>query len=210
MSVFRIGLVLCAILATVSSVSAQRPGGGRFGEGRQQALGGAMLLRQEAVQEDLGLTDDQKQQLRRLAAGQQRGGDRPNLRDMSQEERREWMAEMRERMEAAEKKMSDILTEEQRTRLKQIRLQVMGPAAVGEPEFAKELGLTDEQREKIGQLRERVRQAREDGSNDETLRERMANAVKDMLTPEQREKLETLRGKPFDTSSLMLGGRRRE
>lgn len=169
-----------------------------------------MLLRQEAVQEDLGLTDDQKQQLRRLAAGQQRGGDRPNLRDMSQEERREWMAEMRERMEAAEKKMSDILTEEQRTRLKQIRLQVMGPAAVGEPEFAKELGLTDEQREKIGQLRERVRQAREDGSNDETLRERMANAVKDMLTPEQREKLETLRGKPFDTSSLMLGGRRRE
>jgi hypothetical protein len=31
----------------------------------------------------------------------------------------------------------------------------------------------------------------------------------DMLSPEQKEKLESLRGKPFDTSALQLGGRRR-
>lgn len=209
MAFFRFGLVLCACMATAVIASAQRPEGGRFGGGMARGLGAAMLLRQEAVQEDLGLSAEQKEKLADLAAGQQRGGDRPNLREMSQEERREWMAEMRERMETAEKKMDEILTEEQRDRLKQIRLQVMGPNAFGDPEFAEKIGLTSEQREKLGELRERMRQARQDGGDGETLRARVANAVKDMLTDEQKEKLEALRGKPFDASSLRLGGRRR-
>ncbi len=201
--------VAVALLLTMGTALGQRPEGGFGGGGIARGLGATMLLRQEAVQKELGLTDDQKQQLRRLAAGQQRDGDRPNLREMSQEERQEWMAEMQERMKAADKKLEDILTEEQRTRLKQIRLQVMGANAMGDPEFVKELGLTAEQQEKFGQLRERVRRAREDGGDGENLRDRLTNAVMDMLTPEQKNKLESLRGKPFDTSSLQMGGRRR-
>lgn len=205
----RIGLIALAVVVTASTASAQRPEGGRLGGGMLRGMGAGMLLRSEAVQDELKLTAEQKEKLAGLAAGRQRDGGGRNLREMSQEERQEWMAEMREQAEQAEKKMDEILSDEQRTRLKQIRLQMMGPTAFADPEFAKELGLSGDQKEKLKQLQGRIRQARQDGNAGENIRQRFTNAVMDMLSPEQKEKLESLRGKPFDTSALQLGGRRR-
>jgi len=205
----RLGLIAAALVVTASTASAQRPEGGRLGGGMARGVAAAMLLRSEAVQDELKLTAEQKEKLASLAGGRQRDGGGRNFREMSREERQEWMAEMRERAEAAEKKIGEILSEEQRTRLKQIRLQMLGGTALANPEFAKDLGLTDEQKEKLQDLQAKVRQARQDGGAGENIRERFTNAVMDMLTPEQKEKLQNLRGKPFDTSALQLGRRRR-
>jgi len=205
----RFGLIVLSLVVTVGTASAQRPEGGRLGGGMLRGMGAGMLLRSEAVQDELKLTAEQKEKLASLAAGRQRDGGGRNPREMSQEERQEWMAEMREQAEQGEKKMDEILSDEQRTRLKQIRLQMMGPTAFGDPEFAKELGLSGDQKEKLEQLQGRIRQARQDGNAGENIRQRFTNAVMDMLSPEQKEKLESLRGKPFDTSALQFGGRRR-
>ena len=209
MKLLRLCVIVLSLAAIASTASAQRPDGGRFGGGMLRGMGAAMLLRQEAVQEELGLSSEQKEKLASLAGNQQQRGGLGNLRDLSQEERQERMAEMRQQMEEAEKKMAAVLTDEQRTRLKQIRLQTLGVNALSDPEFAEELALSAEQREKLQQMQGRIRQARQDGGSAENLRERFTNAVMDLLTPEQKEKLESLRGKKFDTSSLQLGGRRR-
>ncbi len=199
--------VLSALSVSATSFAQEDGGGRRLGGGRM--LSAVMLLRQESVQAELGLSAEQKEKIAALGERLRNAGG--NVRDMSQEERQQWMAEMQERMAKADGYVREFLSDDQVSRLQQIRVQALGMNAVSDPEVATELGLTDAQQEKMENLRRELREGGAAGGRD-AIREKMEQAVSGILTAEQKEKLEKLRGERFDVSSLQLwgqgGGRR--
>ncbi|TWU63123.1 MULTISPECIES: Spy/CpxP family protein refolding chaperone [Crateriforma] len=238
-------LVLCvAVMALIASdVSAQGGRGGRGGGGggfggrgggpggpggfggRGGGPGGGgmlQLLRIDEVRTELDLMDDQVQTLEKVGRDivEEMRGDMPNFRDMSDEERREAFAKMQEMREKVEKKtreqLEEVLFPEQYDRLKQINIQVQGINALRDAEVVKELGLSDEQKEKIRKvgenlrdgIQEKIAEARESGDRDK-MREAMQEAFAGMqekletetlavLTSEQKKKFEEMKGKPFE------------
>jgi Spy/CpxP family protein refolding chaperone len=239
---FAIALVTLATVAFATDLQAQGQRGqgqgqGRGGRGMGGMMGGPgggpgggmlMLLMNEAVQKEIELTADQKEQFQKIRTESQeamrtRMGDMQNL---SQEERRAKMQEMRKEMEETaaktQKKVEGILLPHQLKRIKEIQVQMQGLRALANPEVAKELGLTEEQQAKIKAANEEAMKAMQEMfqggmrnlSQEErtAAREKMDKAQKDtetklmeVLTAEQKEKLEKMKGEKFDTSTLMRG-----
>ena len=156
------------LLLAVQVASAQPPGGGRgrggFGGGPGGPGGGPvpelMLLRIPEVREELGTKEDQNKQLDELISSI-RPPERPNFEDLSDDERRERMEAIRAKQEevfrGTEEKLSKILDEKQFARFKELRLQRQGVGALMRPELAKQLELTQEQRDKIRKIQEGAR-----------------------------------------------------
>lgn len=202
-------LFAIALLATclVASQAQAQPEGGR-GAGMWGMISRGMLLRQEAVQTELGITAEQKEKfraevgerLRDAAAGA--GG----FRDLSPEERQERMEERRAQMAEEDGKIAGILTDAQKARLEQIRVQALGAGILMDPKISEQLGITADQREEFRSLWQEMR---EEGRGDGSRREAMTAKAMEILTPDQKSKLEALRGPAFDVSSLQLRGRRR-
>ena len=150
---------------------------------------GLDLLRSEEVRNDLQITEEEEQKLMAL-------GDEEGLKPAE-----------------ARKKALAVLAPAQRERLKQIRLQVLGVDALSEPEVAKALGFTAEQRKMAKTLPAQVRQATRDAvqGQDLTVDQRREKTVEvrakvltkalETLTPEQREKFEKLKGAKIDMDS---------
>ncbi len=178
--------VLCGLVAAVvvpGVALAQGPGRGGFGGGfgggfPGQGGGLAGLLQMQEVQTELKLTDAQKPKLRdareERRGGAARGGGgaggaegAPNFRDMSREERQKFMEDARKRMEEQSKKAEEvvkgILNPEQLTRLNELRIQQQGVRAMGRPEVAAALQLTDAQKEAIGDILDAARPQRGPG-----------------------------------------------
>ena len=88
--------------------------------------------------------------------------------------------DMQKSMVEAEKKLAEILSDKQLTRLKQIALQLQGARALLTSEEAKKLELTEEQREKI-----------------QRLSRKNAKALKSVLTAEQWKQWQEIIGEPF-------------
>ena len=225
----RLSLVVVAFvvsLAWAASQAAAQPPEGEGGRGMRRGgmtfapAGGARVLLLESVQKDLQLTADQVEKLKEVVktTGQSMREALAGLRDLSPEDRMAKRREMREKMETqakeARKTVEAILTPSQIERFKQIRLQVAGPGALHDPEVAKALDISKEQREKIRGLMEKVRGERGGLRNldPEDRRQKMAElreklqkarqgamkAILDVLTPEQRTKLEKLEGKKIE------------
>jgi Spy/CpxP family protein refolding chaperone len=200
-------LALAGAMLVAVSVQAQPNDGQGQRERRMGGPGMAMpgmgigLLRLEQVEKDLKLTDDQKAKLRALGR------------------------EMRDNREAAEKKIAEILTPEQLDRFKQIRLQMEGIAALVEARVVKALALTDDQVSKLkamqGQVREKMREASQ-GLRDLTpeeqqakmkemrvkmqeMRKEVMDKALEVLTPEQREKLEKMKGAKIEVNMFPPG-----
>ena len=196
-------LTMAVLIPAMAQPPAGRPGG-PFG-GR---LGGPMLmlglLRNQQVQQELKLTDQQKQQLEQL--GEQWREKMRGLRDLPPEERRQKVQGMRAEVE---KQLSQILNEQQMKRLKQIALQVEGYAALERPEIADQVGLTKEQRQKIRdilrQAAEKRREAFQQGRSDRQaafqrmreIRQWVDGEIEKLLTAEQKKKWQELVGAPF-------------
>ncbi|MDT7972332.1 MAG: hypothetical protein RRB24_05830 [Armatimonadota bacterium] len=196
-------LTMAVLIPAMAQPPAGRPGG-PFG-GR---LGGPMLmvglLRSPQVQQELKLTDQQKQQLEQL--GEQWREKMRGLRDLPPEERRQKGEGMRAEVE---KQLATILNEQQMKRLKQIALQVEGYAALERPEIADQVGLTKEQRQKIRdilrQAGEKRREAFQQGQGDRQaafqrmreIRQWVDGEIEKLLTPEQKKKWQELIGEPF-------------
>jgi len=116
---------------------------------------------------------------------------------------------------AFQPKLAEILTPDQILRLKQIQLQASGTDVWMEPEVAKELDLTNEQKAKITELRnEYTRRQPTDGDFQQRFAkirelntERDAKAI-ELLSAAQKAKLDELKGAPFDISQLGFGRRR--
>jgi serine/threonine protein kinase len=113
-----------------------------------QGAGKLFLLAEPAVLDDLQPSDEQRASIdelsRRLAA--QRQDKFRAYRQLSPEERQQRFLELARDNDAA---VRAILTAGQRTRLKQIALQLQGPSAFREASIANALKLTADQKERI-------------------------------------------------------------
>ena len=107
-------------------------------------------------------------------------------------------------------KLAEVLSPAQVHRLKQIQLQANGIDVWTEPEFAKELELTDDQTTKLTELRNEYsrRQQLLDGDFQQRFsRIRELNTERDnkgleLLTAGQKTRLTELKGQSFDVSQL--------
>jgi len=196
------------------------------------------LLRLEQVRKELELLPDQTEKLTQLAE-KLRSDLRERfsgLRELSQEERQAKLQELREelqkRNEKLEGEVKKILLPHQLTRLEEIRLQLMGLRALQDPKVVEALGITEEQqkemqeiqqaaREKMGSLFEQMRGLRElseekRAAKREEMRKQFQEArqgtekkLLGVLSDEQKETFEKMKGEPFelDLSALRPQGR---
>ncbi|NBV46692.1 MAG: hypothetical protein EBR86_13915, partial [Planctomycetia bacterium] len=170
----------------------------------------AMLLRQEAVQQELGLSTAQIGEIGKLPEAAPPNG---NPRDMTDDQRRAWMEERVKTQAEEEKKVAAILDAKQAARLKQIRIQALGGRALMDESVVKELGVTEDQVAKAREAMMEVMQAGQGGGgNQAEMRQKLLDKMNTILTAEQKTKLESLKGPAFDVSKLQLrgagGGRR--
>jgi Spy/CpxP family protein refolding chaperone len=205
--------IVVAVVLFQSSAVAQ-PGGGRGGPGfgGPGGFGGGGILglaARDDVQQELQLVDEQQEELTAVAEeirneiGQEMRDMFSQMRDLGDDERRERFEEIRARLEEAnadaEKRLEKVLLPHQFERLKQIdlqsRLQQRGAAALTSGELADTLNLTDDQRAKLEQRAEEVQQELEEKI--QQLRIEARNKLLDVLTAEQRAKLESLMGDDF-------------
>ena len=186
--------------------------GGLFGGG-----GIANLLQTQEVQHELELNEDQLEKLRAMGdevrnqIRDETQGEFQRLRDATDEERQASIDKIRGRVDelrkAGEAKVQKLLLPHQWDRLKQVelqqRLQQGGASALTEGELADTLGLNDGQKEQLRQkseevqkeLQEKIRQLRTDARNQ----------LMDVLTSEQRAKLESMMGDQFNLPENAAG-----
>ncbi|HEY4310373.1 MAG TPA: hypothetical protein VGN12_13055 [Pirellulales bacterium] len=222
-----------AVVVGVSSItvaSAQQRGrGGAGGRGMGMAPGAdvLMMLTLEPVQKELKLTDAQTTTVRE--AGEQMQSEMretfSGLQDLSQEERREKMQELRGEIEKKVKelraKVDTTLDASQKDRLKQLVLQRRGVLqSLQDAEVATSLKLTDEQKKKVETLVAESRPGRGQGGaaaagdgDRAAMRERFAAMQKErnekalgILTAEQKSEFEKLQGAKFDFPAGRGGG----
>ena len=187
------------------------------------------FLNWDQVQKDLKLTPEQKDKIKAISE-EFRANRRKQIEGMAgatPEDRRAKMVELLAKARASraeyKKKIDDVLLPEQRSRLRDITLYLRGPlAALADEEMAKTLKLTEEQKKQIKAIEEatgeKVRSAlqglREHRSETQGELEAKASELSDqavqqalgVLTPEQKESFEKMKGKdvPVERPRLWL------
>ena len=233
-----LSLITCLALATAAQ--AQGPGGGRRGGGfggggfgGGMGGGGAlfMIVNNEAVQKDLGLSSDTAAKIKTIAdeygaamrEAMMAGGPPQNFQEMSEEERNKAFAKMAETGKTVSgkflPKLKESLTADQYTRLQQINWQNMGTGALADPEVVKALAITKEETDKIAEVNkdfgEKMREMFAQGPGGggggggrekfaEMMKERDTKIVA-VLTKTQQEEFDKLKGKEFDVAQLRRG-----
>ncbi len=197
-----------------------------LGAGLLDRFAPVSLAARPDVQEELKLTDEQKSKIQEIA-GDFRAKTRAavreaglgNFRDLSAEERRKKIEELRGKQrkvaEEAGAQLSKVLTEEQNKRLRGIAIQARGAQALLSDDLAGELKLSDEQKAKIREViessRDKQRQLFRDvreGKIDrseirakfEEIRKQVQKDAEAVLTDEQRQRLAEIKGEPFEFS----------
>jgi hypothetical protein len=212
-------------MATAQVAEAQREGRGRGGRG----FGGRggfgsisavqLVAEAEEVQSALKLTDDQMTKVE-------------EINDQLREDRRDLFGQgggggdfraMREEMEKlnqeASAKLAEVLDEGQQKRLMGIQIQVNGADSLFEAAIAKELSVTDEQKEKLEEIRDENRQAMMDAREEfqDLSREEMREKAQEMraeadkkllaaLDSDQQSKYEALKGDPVEIDRSQFRG----
>jgi Spy/CpxP family protein refolding chaperone len=199
MQVILVAAVTAMAAAPTSAQERQRPRGGPgFG-----GFGGGtiFLLNQKSVQEELKLSEEQVKKANELWEKQRESFQ--GLRDLSQEERR---TKLQEAAKANDKAVAEILKPEQLKRVKQIALQQQGARALANPEVAKTLNLSDEQKNKIQDIQSKAFEemrglGRDQGEEARQKRQEVMKATNEkvmgVLTAEQKTKLKAMQGEPF-------------
>jgi Spy/CpxP family protein refolding chaperone len=218
-----VGLLLG--VALVTAAQAQAPKAAQRGGGLMAARGGTFLglLSVEQVQKELKLSDEQVGKVKQ-AAEKTRAEMRDQWAGLQQiEDRQQRRAKMTELTnqgdEKARNELRDVLSQEQWTRLYQIRLQVRGAVyALNNKWIAERLKLTPEQAKKaaeidkamqdkvyeaFGGLRDLSEEQRREKMAEvgEKVRKIRADADKqaiELLTAEQKEALEKRKGDKFE------------
>jgi hypothetical protein len=126
------------------------------------------------------------------------------LQGLSQEERR---AKMQEMAKENDKAVASILQPDQAKRLHQIYLQQLGARAVANPEVAKALNITDDQKKQIQTIEQDAAAKRRElfqGGAGADARAKMAELTKEtnekvmgLLTADQKTKWKEMTGEPF-------------
>jgi hypothetical protein len=231
-------------LAVAGSAHAQRqPGGqgGRGGMGMQQSILVTALTNAD-LQKELKITDDQKKALKPAmdkAEEQTKkmremftGGGGPPDREAMQK----MMEDGRKFAEETKAMVEKALTPEQVKRAKQIEVQAMGMRAFANEDVAKELKITDDQKETLKSVMEGYGKESQDLRQEYGIRgfggggggnvdaEKMAEyqkkakgltdetmeKVMKAMTDDQKKAWKEMTGEPFDTSKLMQRPMRRD
>jgi len=208
---FALAAITAVSFVAVENAEAQRGG---FGGGNSKLE----LLRNEAVRKELDLVDDQAKKVDEVVNSireemrSQFSDTFRNMRNLSEEERREKFTEIREKMTTmakdAEAKIGDVLLAPQVERLNQIAFQQSArrrgtTGALESPEVVKELGLTEDQ---IAKLKERAAEVQKEFVEKQAeLREEMRDKILDVLTPEQQKKIKDMMGKSFEMPQRTFG-----
>lgn len=189
-----LGATLAAVPASAQSTSEKSGASTDANSGE-----GFSLLRIAKVQNDLQLSEQQKVQILSLSM------------------------EMRNNRFNMKKKLAEILDPDQLNRLKQIRLQVEGPAGMNSHEVAMALGLTQEQRAGLRALQNQIRadlellvqevrgltidQRRakfpEMVRKIQEIRKETTQQALELLTPKQQEMFEKMQGKKLSLDPPM-------
>ena len=170
----------------------------------------SFLLREPAVLDDLEATAQQRQQLAAMTerpSEPRRGGPRETPTD---QQRQDFLVIAREH-EAA---LSVILSVDQRLRLGQIALQCQGPRALREPDVARTLKLTAEQKDRLRAIeaegfRAFFDRTRKESPAKESFEERVKATLQQMLavlTAEQLQQWQGMTGKSY-RGPLVFPGR---
>ncbi|MCE9525947.1 MAG: hypothetical protein K8R36_07825 [Planctomycetales bacterium] len=217
---FRLGLAVGLMVCTVSVAFAQPGGrggrggfGGFGGGGFGGGGGGLMLLGDENVRKDLGITEDQQKKMEAFQAKvrEEMGQVFQGLRDLTDEERTAKFAEIQKKMAdmttAAEK---EILLPKQVERLKQISFQSRinrgGTVdALSNEDIAKDLGITEAQKEALKKASEEA--TAEMNEKMTKLRDEARQKILSVLTAEQQAKIKKLSGEPITFAPFQFGGR---
>lgn len=200
-----IGCALFSVMAyVVTQANAQRFGGGM--------AGGIGLLMNKGVQEELKITEEQRDKIGEMMKGMfdKRKEEFLKFKELPKDEIGAKMKKMmKEINESAMKELKDVLKPEQIKRFKQIeRQQNVVITLTNDEEAAKELKVTDEQKEKMKELVDELEKERgglfkEKGDFKERadkmaalLKETNEKAIK-LLTDEQVAKWKEMTGTPF-------------
>jgi len=230
--------VMFVLMALASSSVWAQPGGRGGFRGGPGGFGGTPNLMDlaniPAVQKEIEALDDQLASIKkvgeemRAAREAQRGqGERPDYRNMSEQEREKLFTEMRQRREketaATNAKLAEILLPHQMKRLQEISLQMRGMAALSDPKVAAELKITDEQKKKLEEANnanmEAMRSAFQGGNRDQDreqmrakfqeMRKQAEDKVLAVLTADQKAQFAKMKGEPFQMpeGAMGFGGR---
>lgn len=212
-------VVLFALTLCVTDAMAQ--GGNRGGKQRGGRNGGGednpqKLLRIEAVQRELELTEEQIKSLAGANDGRDRDRDddrearEAEFEGLSEEEREERRREIRNaRTNERTEQLSDILLPFQVDRLNQIAAQASargGARALINGSLAQKLGITETQRSRIevkaGELAEEL------DAKIAKLRNQMQEEILSELDPDQRAQYRTIMGEKFTFEEKQKDGKR--
>jgi len=191
------------------------------------SLQNVFMLRGEAVQNELKLNDEQKASLTELSQQLQQEAFEifSGLQDLTPDEQKEQMPEVMKMIADKGKEVQEnvdkILEEVQKARLKELSLQARGPQALEDEEIATALKITAEQKTKLEAIREEgnaameaaIQGLRAGGGDQGEIREKMSKLRKELsdkalaiLTPEQTEQFNKLKGAEFKFPSGRGGG----
>ncbi|MCH8274922.1 MAG: hypothetical protein IH851_09035 [Armatimonadetes bacterium] len=205
-------VAVLSVLALAGSLAFAQGGGGRMQRGgmgfQRGAMAGAGLLQRADVQKELKLTGKQKSEIQEKlgstrggrgggGGGGGRGGFDPDA--------------MAARAAEMDKTIKGILNASQYKRYKELLYQRGGAEALAQKPVADEVGLSQQQRTKIGNIQNDARQSMRDmfqgsgrGGDMQAMRERMekirANTGKKILAvlnSSQKKKWGTMQGKKF-------------
>jgi hypothetical protein len=205
----------------------------RGDDGRSSARDGVYLysLTQfEPVQKELALTEEQNTEVRLLLkefeAAQQTFLTQV-VRDNAPKLTPEAKSKLTEEYKATQTRayeqlgpgLAAILSPEQMTRLKQVRIQRLGGAALNDADVRKKLSITTEQQGKLTSLSKEFADKsqamirdwdgtvaiREVQEKTELLRKQIDTEMFSVLTPTQSELFREMKGKDFDLTTLPMG-----
>jgi hypothetical protein len=161
-----------------------------------------MLLRQQSVQKELKLTDDEIEKVHKHCAKQWE-----KAQAVSKLSEKEQDTKFNEMSKENERFVETTLTKEQRKRLHEITLQTAGLLCVTRQEVASKLKLTEEQKKRLPQFHKEARQEAEEWiyvvkkeqrlEKLRELRETSRKRLMDLLTDEQEVAWKEMIGAPF-------------
>ncbi len=212
-------MILIALGASTAAVM-MGPGRGRGGGaggqrgGMMGGFGLGMLLRNESVQDELGLSDGQRDKLRQTLQ-EVRGRYRGQLQDLRQlnppEARRKGQEVVKAISDALRDPLAQVLDVGQQKRLGEIERQYLGGDLFSDAAVQAALNLTEEQKAQFQvivestrrEMRGQVGGGQQGGSGDGggqmlALRRQITLKAAAALTAEQQQTLQGLLGKPFE------------
>src|SRR5262245_34821629 len=148
-----LAVVAAMVIVAMASQMAMAQNEGRRGRGGRGGQGGGMMMGPipmtmlatvDTVQDALKLTDDQKEKVKAI-----NDETRDAMRKEFESGGRPDREKMRKLMDEATDKLNKVLDAGQQKRLMGVFVQVNGARAVMDPSVAKEIGVTDEQKDKI-------------------------------------------------------------